>query len=708
MFQKALPIFPKGKNRDMNTHIVLFARTDSLKNTVFSITASSFYQLFVNGVFVAFGPCRAAGGYARVDEFSLTPYHREGKNEIRVEAVGYACRSLSTVYSPSFVCAELVRGKEAVLYTGRDFDCYLSPVRLQKTERYSAQRHFTEICDARKAHPFIERYSVETETVDGLAFIPRKSPYPAYREINASRAVTVGEFSFDEALPYRQTRSSFPIDEYWGRYEESEIPHKPYRWIQRQRQSVKRKNVPLPLTLRENEYAIFDMERIESGMIRFSADVTEESDIVIGFTELCSEHEFSFTDINCQNVLEYFLPVGETSHMSFEPYTCRLAILLVKKGALSLKEFGIKAVECDMTDARPCEFDDEGLRAVYEAAIRTFAHNASDIYMDCPSRERAGWLCDSYFTGMAEYFFLGKCGVESAFLENYRLYRNDGALPDGALPMCYPSDIKSNGEFIPQWNMWYVIEVADYILKRGHEAERELFRESVLGVLRFLGRHENENGMLEDLPSWNFVEWSKANEWTKNVNYPTNFLYVGVLLAAYALYGNEEHLKKALAVRERTKALAFDGEIFIDNAIRDENGVLINTKNASEAGQYYAVLFGDISLDEPRYEKLKFHIRDGFLAFAENLGGRDYVPVNAFIGRYLRMQTLLMLGEYGILLEHVGDFFADMAKTTSTLWEYKDGKGSKDHGFASYAAVAIAEALEQKSGVSPLTVARLS
>lgn len=694
MFQKALPIFPVGKKWEMNTHVILRSQTDSLKDTVFAIAASSFYQLFVNGVFVAFGPCRAAGGYARVDEFSLSPYHREGKNEIRVEAVGYACRSLSTVYSPSFVCAELTREGNPILYTGRDFEWYLSAFHLQRTERYSAQRHFTEVYDARENEPFCERYAVTTETVDGISFIPRKAPYSAYRRIDAEKVACIGTFAFDETLPYRKQRSSFPIDAYWGRYEEDEIPFKPYRWIQRQKQSVKKKDVALPAVLHENEYAIFDLHSIESGMIRFSADVTEEADIVIGFSELCSEECFAFTDINCQNVLEYFLPVGQSEMMSFEPYTCRLAILLVKKGALSVTGFGVTAVECDMSEVRPSKIADEGLRAVYDAAIHTFAHNASDIYMDCPSRERAGWLCDSYFTGMTEYFFLGKCDVESAFLENYRLYQNDGTLPDGALPMCYPSDIKLSGEFIPQWNMWYVIEVADYILKRGHESEKELFRKSVLGVLRFLARHENENGMLEDLPSWNFVEWSKANEWTRNVNYPTNFLYVGVLLAAYALYGDENHKQKALAVREKTKSLAFDGEVFVDHAVRDENGTLINASDTSEAGQYYAMLFGDVSLDEPKYEKLRSHIKNGFLNFAQNLNGRNYVPVNAFIGRYLRMQTLLKLEEYEILLENVGAFFSGMANTTGTLWEYKDGKGSKDHGFASYAAVAIAEALE--------------
>ena len=36
-------------------------------------------------------------------------------------------------------------------------------------------------------------------------------------------------------------------------------------------------------------------------------------------------------------------------------------------------------------------------------------------------------------------------------------------------------------------------------------------------------RYENGEGLLQNLPSWNFVEWSKANTWVQDVNYPTNF-----------------------------------------------------------------------------------------------------------------------------------------------------------------------------------------
>ena len=240
--------------------------------------------------------------------------------------------------------------------------------------------------------------------------------------------------------------------------------------------------------------------------------------------------------------------------------------------------------------------------------------------------------------------------------------------------------------------MWYVLEVEEYLRHRNKAVDPVLFRPTVEGVLNYLARYENSDGLLEDLPSWNFVEWSDANSWTKNVNYPTNFLYAAVLLAADRLYGNTGWKTKAKHLQQRTAELSFDGELFTDNAVRNENGVLQNTGNTSEAGQYYAILFGNIDLDAPQYAPLKAHVLSGCKGVAQS--GRRFVPVNAFIGLYLRLKTLLQLEQYSLLLDEVGDFFGGMAKKTGTLWEYREMKGSFDHGFASYAAYAMCVALE--------------
>ena len=105
-------------------------------------------------------------------------------------------------------------------------------------------------------------------------------------------------------------------------------------------------------------------------------------------------------------------------------------------------------------------------------------------------------------------------------------------------------------------------------------------------------------------------------------------------------------------------------------------------------------MFGKADTCSKKYEKLKAHILDGFKEFEKGYCPEKYTPVNAFIGFYLRMMTLLDMKEKALLLEDIKDFFYNMATTTGTLWEYKEGLGSRDHGFASFAAYVISEAVK--------------
>ncbi len=696
MLRQAKPVWLKDRETEMNLSVAFEATADSLLGTELHLTAAMFYRVLVNGRFVAFGPARTAKGYARVDVLSLSAYNSDnGKNTVRIEVVGYHCRSLSTCLQPSFLCAELVRGDTVIAYTGRDFTAAEMLQKEQRVERFSIQRHFTEVWDlTRENGQRVAPAVLEKSPI----FLPRVAPYPHYEDIWLGRAASRGTFVQDDTLPISPERYSWKvIPEQWGRFVAEEIPKKPFRFVQAQAQTITERKPALPVVLREGQYALFDFSRIECGFLQLALSNAEEADVVVAFTEYCDGETFAFTRMNCHNVLEYALPASyEGILQSFEPYTAQYAIVMVKKGSIGLLDFGIKTFERDMCGARKVAFQEKIHADIYDAALRTFAHNAVDLYTDCPSRERAGWLCDSYFTATAEHHFFGSAPVEDAFLENFRLFR-DPFLDNGMLPMCYPADLKKDpdggGHHIPQWCMWYVLEVAEHLTERNKTADPELFRETVEGVINYLAKFENEDGLLENLPSWNFVEWSDANSWTKNVNYPTNFLYAAVLLAANRLYGDEALVEKAHRVQKRTAELSFDGELFTDNAVRGEDGVLRNTGNTSEAGQYYALLFGNIDWNAPKYEKLRQYVLTNFKGAADT--GRRFVPVNAFIGLYLRLKALLQLGLYQQLLDDVGDFFGGMAEKTGTLWEYREMKGSYDHGFASYAAYAMCVALER-------------
>ena len=692
MFIKAKAIYPVGKSMEMNTFAAFSANVPKLDGAKLYVCASSFYRLLVNGNFTAHGPARCAGGYARVDKISLDNL-KDGDNEVLILVAGYVCGSLTSVRQPSFLRAEIRIGDEVIRASGYDFSTFLPTTKITHVKRYSVQRHFTEVYDFRdKKAPNDESFATDfEEIIPAPTPITRRAPYPYCEDVLANNASSCGELVFDEALPFRTFTYQNPNEENCY-FDSSLIEHDPYRHIERHRQVMSTGITPLPLSLGKNEYAIFDLKKIQTGFIRLIGEAAKDTDIIIGFSEMATPEHFKFTELDAYNAMEIFAS-GNLDFTSFEPYVGKYFIVAVKNGALKLSGFGVKTFMHSPFGVITKEPSDPELAAIYRAACRTFFHNALDIYTDCPSRERAGWLCDSYFTARTEYALFGNTAVEDAFLENYRLFENDGAYPDGAIPMCYPSDPVIEAKFIPQWTMWYILEVEEYVHKRGHEKEKELFRKSINGLLSFYQRYENSDELLEDLPSWNFVEWSRANKWTQNVNYPTAFLYAATLEAVYKLYGDRTLLEKSERIRRLAIEQSFSDGLFRDHATRDETGNLTLASDTSEIAQYYAILFGGIDVNAEKYKELRSFIMEKCpMESTVRPGGIE--PINAFIGVYMRIETMLRLGNYELMLSEIKSFFSSMDAVTGTLWEYRTPTGSLDHGFASYVLSAILEALE--------------
>ena len=61
------------------------------------------------------------------------------------------------------------------------------------------------------------------------------------------------------------------------------------------------------------------------------------------------------------------------------------------------------------------------------------------------------------------------------------------------------------------------------------------------------------------------------------------------------------------------------------------------------------------------------------------------------------MGTLLKIGAYEQAPPNVRNFFGAMEPKTGPLWESREGTGSRDHGFASYARPAVAKAVENRN-----------
>ena len=211
-------------------------------------------------------------------------------------------------------------------------------------------------------------------------------------------------------------------------------------------------------------------------------------------------------------------------------------------------------------------------------------------------------------------------------------------------------------------------------------------RRRVLGLVKYFRQFENERGLLERLKSWIFIEWSKANDFAKEVNFPTNMLYAMTLRSASRLLGDKRLARQADKIDATVREMSWHNGVFRDHAVRDHNNGLVVRDDVTEVCQYYAFFTG---LASPLRES----------ALWQRLVRGDYgtmFPANVFVGKIMRFQLLIENGEFEAARREVMKSYLPMARTSGTLWELFQKNVSCNHGFTSYVAVLIDQLAARK------------
>ncbi len=435
------------------------------------------------------------------------------------------------------------------------------------------------------------------------------------------------------------------------------------------------------ISLKEGTYEIVDLGLNLTGMPGASIECTEPCHLWVVFDEILSDGDVDFKRLGCVNVVTYELQPGSYNVESLEPYTMRYIKLICAQGQCRITNLHLRQYKHPQPSLATFQCSDPQLNQLFTAGIETFRQNAVDIFMDCPSRERAGWLCDSFFTSRVAKDLTGKTLIEKNFYENFLLPEHFKFLPDGMLPMCYPAD-HNDGIFIPNWSLWFVVQLEEYLQRSDDQEMVEALRPRVMRLFDYFHGFENDDGLLEKLDKWVFIEWSAANQWVQDVNYPTNMLYAGALSAAARMYQLPALEDKAVHIRDAIRQQSYDGEFFVDNAVR-KDGKLEVTHNRSEVCQYFAFFFQVAMPDS--YPKLWQTLRDQFgPQRKETKAHWDVAVANSFIGNMLRFELLSQNGCAQQILDESSAYLLYMAQRTGTLWENDGAYASCDHGFASH------------------------
>lgn len=638
--------------------------------------AKDICNIYINGKFVSYGPCRAPKGFARLERLTLDEYLTRDKNEIAIYVQADYTNLLYHTKEHPYFGARILKGDEEIKTT-QDFAAYRMTDKVQKVERMSSQRGFLEVYDMkcdRMARDKVSYQAIQTVSVDPPLLLDRNVAY-ATNLLSVAELMNEGYADRDLDRVWENDLTKLLDEGYsMGGYPRHECSC-----------VLSKELLQFVWSEKETGYhtKLYRFPKVYCGKFRITLHVKQPVSLWLSYDDLLIEDGVEFNREQIVHGMKWTLAPGDYTLFTQEVYTAKY-IQLISDGEIDIKEVAMIRIENPLQDSVTFPKMDENLLDIVRAAKNTFAQNAYDLYTDCPSRERAGWLCDSYFLGKAEKFFTGQNKVEKNFLENYLLYENEVFAHKGIMPMCYPAHVGEN-DYIPNWIFWYILELEDYQKRSGDIEFVNLHRERIYDILDFFEGCENEDGFLEHLKGWVFVEWSKASDYVDGVNFPTNMLYARTLEAAGNLFRDDDLLEKSANLKSKIHRISYDGVVYIDNAVR-KDGILQLTENRSELCQIFAAYFDIAPKNSDFYENFKGRFKKT---------NRNLAPSALFIGGILRLMVLYKLKEYDRLLAECRMYFTEMAKRTGTIWEFFDESASCNHGFGSIVAKLICESVEQ-------------
>ncbi|MGI6714424.1 MAG: hypothetical protein ACOX3K_05225 [Bacilli bacterium] len=674
-----------GEKKNVN---LIFANNFSFERdqwVTFKIVAADLYKIFIDGVSVFCGPTRTAHGYAIRNTF--TYYFTQGVHLISLFITSYGISSYYIIKQPPFLKMDFSIDNES--FSEKSFKCFKYSDRIQNVQRYSFQRGFVEIYRQEKTfHDLIRQkiFSEKSSVLIDVALPKTIEESFSLSPLSASvlgQRISQGYFATDDALKKWQDRSLDQVGNDFEGFFKEELYENLTDFVTSLRyQHTKIDN------LRGGAFQLFDFKRNISGFIKLELAVLEDAEIYLAFDEMLDDQgNLSPIRLACANVIKLEFNPGNYIFESNEINTLRFLNVICRQGLIELIKAEVILVENADAYHYKLATQDEQLLDIFAAAQNTMAQNSFDLLTDCPSRERAGWINDFYFSKRAASLLFQNEKIVNQTLLNYILCPQLQELPLGMVPMCYPSD-HLNGNFIANNALWFIICVIEQLQKGELLAYKEQIVQKVYEIFAYFSRYQNSDGLLEDLDGWIFIEWSIANSdaFIQGVNYPCNMLFYKALRLAGEVLQDRKLLAQAKRVRAGIIALSFNGEWFIDNSVRDDNGHLHKTTNCSETCQYYAAFSGVLagSVNHKTFLNKLVHRVD-----EQQFDGKS----NIIPGLLMRLEMLMNLNEFALALTETKMIFGVMAASSKTLWENTSHHASLNHGIASYAACVIERSL---------------
>ena len=452
----------KRKNNDKEDYTYFrrkFAvEAKAVKRVTAYITAVHDYELYLNGTLVGKGPGYNYPQYQYYNAFDITEAVKSGKENL------FAC--LTHWYGGGQGRPKSAKGllvKAVVEYTD-------GTQQVVVTDKRWKQKQVTAFTTGQPRR-----------NGEGIGFVDK---IDARNSIADWHALSYDDAAWDAA----DEIGSHPVKPWTGKMQPNLA------------QLIEEEITPVSVTSNGNGQYIIDLGKVYAGVpkITFKGGVSgTEIKILGGYTldnGLVSTETDQSTDMSY-----FFILNGETA--VFQPFVyLGMRYLQVDNSPNELTKSNVKFItrhyELDPAKAS-FKSSNQMLNNVWDLMTHSLVVGAQESFVDTPTREKGGFLGDSWSVGSSAMTTMGERVMNLRILKEF-LQSQEQYWPDGRMNAVYPN--VDGGRDIPDYTQMFLFWVWDYYMQTGNKMFLRTYFDQIKKVVEYVNAYKDERtGLIHNL-----------------------------------------------------------------------------------------------------------------------------------------------------------------------------------------------------------------
>jgi len=537
----------EGTSSDVMLARRFFELTERPEKALLRISASSKYQLYINGEYICSGPARCAPHHQSYDILNISDLLREGENLIAVR-VHHQHRKFSYHHQGrAGLLAQLdmiFKNDQISLYSDANWKAQLDPSwdsnapsinRFQQvvSDRVDMRKYLAgwsdlsyDDSDWNHARPLIRNVgwpapqpnaNPQTLTPPWTSLVPRDIPYLMETKLQAANLIQTMKFTIsvvqqlDEGLKmdpikmdhYRDQILIENFSKYLGSSDAWVIPNSDKEGIM---------------------FLLFDFGVVVNGtpLLKIKGQPGTKIDILCAPFEIDQHftHQVVDSDFRDRIILSGRLDQWEATY--FKP--TRFMGILIHQAAKPVHLYfaGVRKLEYPFEETGMIKSNDvPWVKQYMEASAKTIKVCTTDGYTD-NYRERRQYAQTGYYAAMGNYWLFGDCALQRRYL--IQVAQEQEA--NGIMPAYAPA-ASDDYMIILDSNCLWIRSLYNYFLYSGDEITVRELLPAAKKLIELLHSYTNQFGMIDDPP---YAYWmDHALNDRRGTNFTLNGHYLGAL-----------------------------------------------------------------------------------------------------------------------------------------------------------------------------------